>query len=47
VGTTRVTVVYNNGVPYERDFDEAYVRQKLRQQVPNAFGPRVTPKEDK
>jgi hypothetical protein len=46
-GKFRVTIVYNDGVTYERDFDEAYIRQKLRQQVPNAFGPRVTPKDDK
>jgi hypothetical protein len=46
-GKFRVTIIYSNGEPYERDYDEAFVRQQLRQHVPNAFGPRVTPRDDK
>jgi hypothetical protein len=46
-GKFRVTIIYSNGGPYERDYDEAFVRQQLRQHVPNAFGPRVTPRDDK
>jgi hypothetical protein len=43
----RFTVVYVDGTSYEREYDEAYVRQKMQQVVPEAFGPRMTPREDK
>jgi hypothetical protein len=43
----RFTVVYADGTFYERDYDETYVRQKMQQVVPEAFGPRMTPRGDK
>jgi hypothetical protein len=43
----RFTVVYSDGTTYEREYDETYVRQKMQQVVPEAFGPRMTPREDK
>jgi len=46
-GRFRVTIVYQEGPTYEREFDEAYVLKRLRQASPGAFGPRVTPKADK
>jgi hypothetical protein len=46
-GKFRISVVYNNGAIFERDFDETYIRRKLEQNIPSAFGPRVTPKDDK
>ena len=45
-GKFRVTITYN-GFIYNQDFDENYVRRKIQQQDPAAFGPRVTPKDDK
>jgi hypothetical protein len=45
-GKFRVVIVYN-GVRYERDYDEALVRQKLQQQAPDMFGPQMTPRDDK
>jgi ribosomal protein L12E/L44/L45/RPP1/RPP2 len=46
-GKLRVVIVYNDGTTYEHEFDESYVREKLRRLVPSAFGPRVSPKDDK
>jgi hypothetical protein len=43
-GTLSVTMKYQDGTTYARNFDENYVRDKLSHMVPNAFGPRVTPK---
>ncbi len=45
-GKIRITIVYNN-TTYEPEFDEEYVRRKLQQQNAGAFGPRVTPRDDK
>jgi hypothetical protein len=45
-GKFHITIAYN-GITYEREFDETYVRQKIREQSPDAFGPRVTPRDDK
>jgi hypothetical protein len=44
-GKFRVTVVYSDGTTYDREFDETYIRRKLQQQIPAAFGPRVTPRD--
>jgi hypothetical protein len=41
-----VTVVYHDGTDYHHEFDENYIRQKLQQMIPDAFGPRVTPRPD-
>ncbi|MGC2776486.1 MAG: hypothetical protein WA418_12735 [Bradyrhizobium sp.] len=46
-GKLRIAIVYSDGITYEHEFDEAYVRQKIRQQIPGAFSPRVTPKDSK
>jgi hypothetical protein len=46
-GKFRFTVVYADGASYEREYDEAYVRQKMQQVVPEAFGPRMTPRVEK
>jgi hypothetical protein len=46
-GKFRVTIIFADGTSYEREYEETYVRQKLQQMVPNAFGPRMTPREDK
>jgi hypothetical protein len=46
-GKFRVTIVYNDGTIYEREYEESYVRQKLQQMAPTAFGPRMTPRDDK
>jgi hypothetical protein len=46
-GRFHVTVVYDDGTTYDREFDENYIRRKLQQQIPGAFGPRVTPRDDK
>ncbi len=45
-GKFHVVVKYN-GVKFERDYDEALVRQKLQQQAPDMFGPQMTPRDDK
>ena len=45
-GQFHVVVKYN-GVKYERDYDEALVRQKLQQQAPDMFGPQMTPRDEK
>jgi hypothetical protein len=42
-GQFSVTVVYYDGNNYHHEFDENYIRQKLQQMIPAAFGPRVTP----
>jgi hypothetical protein len=36
-----------NGITYEKEFDESYVRRKLQQQNAGELGPHVTPKDDK
>jgi hypothetical protein len=46
-GKFRFTVVYVGGETFERDYDEDYVRQQLQRNVPDAFGPRVTPRDEK
>ena len=46
-GRFHVTVVYRDGPPFDHDFDENYVRRKLQQLEPSAFGPHVTPRDDK
>jgi TolA-binding protein len=45
-GQFHVTIVYD-GITYEHKFDENYIRKKLQQQIPGAFGPRVTPRDGK
>lgn len=45
-GKIHVTIVYD-GTVYNREFDENYIRRKLQQQIPGAFAPRVTPRDDK
>lgn len=44
-GKFRITIIHNDGTVFQHDFDESYVRQKVQQQFPSAFGPRVTPRE--
>lgn len=44
-GKFKVTITYSDGTSYQREYDESYVRQKLQQMVPSAFGPRMTPRE--
>lgn len=46
-GKFRITVIYDSGTSYVQDYDEAFVRQQLQQYVPNAFGPHVTPHDDR
>ena len=41
-----VTVVYHDATNYHHEFDANYIRQKLQQMIPDAFGPRVTPRPD-
>jgi hypothetical protein len=43
-GSLSVTMKYQDGTTYTRDFDEGYIRAKLMRMVPNAFGPRMTPR---
>jgi hypothetical protein len=45
-GKFHVVIKYN-GVKFERNYDEALVRQKLQQQAPDMFGPQMTPRDDK
>jgi hypothetical protein len=45
-GRFSVTIVYDDGTNYSHDFDESYIRRKLQQMIPGAFGPRVTPRAD-
>jgi hypothetical protein len=45
-GKFRIIIIYND-TTFEHEFDEAFVRRKLQQMNPGAFGPRVTPKDDK
>jgi hypothetical protein len=45
-GKFRVTIVYN-GITYEKEFDENYIRRKLQQQNAGVLGPHVTPRDDK
>jgi hypothetical protein len=44
-GKFQITAIYNE-TTYKRLYDEDYVRRWLRQ-IPGAFGPRMTPREDK
>ena len=44
-GQFRVTIDYDDGTKYEREFDENYIHRKLQQMLPGAFGPRVTPRD--
>jgi hypothetical protein len=46
-GKFRFFVTYDDNTRFENEFDEAHVRARVQQQAPNAFGPRVTPREDK
>jgi hypothetical protein len=46
-GKFRVAIIYSDGTSFEHEFDEGYVRRKLQQQIPDAFGPRVTPRDNK
>jgi hypothetical protein len=45
-GKFTVTIIYD-GVTYTHEFDESYVRKKIQQEIPGAFGPRVTPRDSK
>jgi hypothetical protein len=45
-GQFRVTINYDNGDNYRHDFDENYIRNKIQQMIPGAFGPRVTPRDN-
>ena len=46
-GKFKVMITYSDGNFYEREYNESYVLQKLQQMVPTAFGPRMTPRDDK
>jgi len=46
-GKFRFVVVYEDGTRFEHEFDESHVRARVQQMAPNAFGPRVTPREGK
>jgi hypothetical protein len=46
-GALSVTMAYQDGTTYTHNFDETYVRDKLERMVPNAIGPRVTPRQNK
>ena len=46
-GQFRVTVVYDDGTTYQREFDENYIRHELQQIIPSVFGPHVTPRDKK
>ena len=43
-GQLRVTIIYSDGTTDDLNFDDNYVRQKLQQMIPGAFGPHVTPR---
>jgi hypothetical protein len=43
-GQLRVTITYSGGTTDDLNFDENYVRQKLQEMSPGAFGPHVTPR---
>jgi hypothetical protein len=43
----KIVIIYSDGTTYEHDFDENYVLEKLKRMAPTAFGPRITPKDDK
>ena len=43
-GSYRFVIEYNDGTTFQKAFDESYIKERLRQEVPSAFGPRVTPK---
>ena len=45
-GAFKVTIIYEGAEkPYDHEFDQNFVQAKLRQQIPAAFGPRVTHRE--
>jgi hypothetical protein len=45
-GKFHVTIIYNDGTSYDREYEESYVRKKLQEMAPSAFGPRMTPRDD-
>jgi hypothetical protein len=46
-GKFRFIIVYDDGTSFEHEFQEDQVRAKAQLMIPNAFGPRVTPREQK
>jgi hypothetical protein len=46
-GKFRLIVIYDDGSSFEHDYSENEVRQQAQRQMPDAFGPQVTPKEQK
>jgi hypothetical protein len=42
-----LTIVYSDGSIYEHDYDEEFVRKQMQRQMPTAFGPHVSPRDDK
>jgi len=46
-GRFRFVVVYDDGSSFKYEFSEEEVRAQAQRQFPNAFGPQVTPKEQK
>ncbi len=46
-GRLSVTIAYSDGTVFRKDFSESFVQQKLERMVPGAFGPHVTPRDDK
>jgi hypothetical protein len=45
-GQFRVTIIYSEGNSDILEFDENYVRQKIRGMIPGVLGPHVTPKSN-
>jgi hypothetical protein len=45
-GKFHIFIRSGDATPYERQFEENYIYNKLRQ-IPGAFGPRMTPRNDK
>jgi hypothetical protein len=46
-GRLSITIIYGDGTTYMHEFDENYMRRKVQQQIPGAFGQRVTPRDGK
>lgn len=46
-GKFRFMVVYEDGSTFEHDYSEDEVRKQAQRQLPDAFGPQVTPKEQR
>jgi hypothetical protein len=44
-GKFRIVIIYEDGTTLQRDFDENFVREKVRQMAPDSFGPHVTPRQ--